>query len=271
MGDFYSPVPDVKALPAAHWERRSDLAGLRFDSAAQLAYLERELAGFISEFNPPREARSADEFHLDNGTYGSVDAEVLYAMLRRHRPRRVIELGSGASSLVTAAALRRNRDDGRDSTYTAFDPFPRSDLASALRDATDLRLVSATDVPLGEFRALGEDDVLFVDTTHTVKAGGDVNRIVLEVLPALAPGVVVHFHDVFLPWEYPREWLEEEGYYWAEQYLLQAFLAFNRDFEVLFASHLVSRDRPDDLARAVPSFTPGRNRPSALWLRRVSS
>jgi hypothetical protein len=123
----------------------------------------------------------------------------------------------------------------------------------------------ATDIALEEFAALDAGDVLFVDTTHTVKTGGDVNYLVLEALPALSPGVLVHFHDIFLPWEYPRLWLEKE-LYWAEQYLLQAFLAFNPRFEVLFAAHHLSRAAPDRLARTVPSFRPGKW-PGAFWLR----
>ena len=96
-----------------------------------------------------------------------------------------------------------------------------------------LEPTSATDLPLELFSELGAGDILFVDTTHVVRLAGDVNFVVLDVLPRLQEGVIVHFHDIFLPWEYPRPWLTEMGYYWTEQYLLQAFLAYNREFEVL--------------------------------------
>lgn len=268
VGDFYSPVPHVDALPPALWARRSALAGLDFDPAAQLRFLERELASHVAEFDPPLEPTGTPgEFHLRNETYGSVDAEVLYAMVRRQRPRRIVELGSGASSLVIATAARRNAAEGSRPAYVTYDPYPRADLERSLRGATDLRPVSATDVPLADFEALEDGDVLFVDTTHTVKVGGDVNYIVLDVLPALRPGVVVHFHDIFLPFEYPREWVAEHGYYWAEQYLLQAFLAYNDRFEVLFSARAVAREYPAELARVVRSFGP-RNRPTSFWLRR---
>ncbi len=111
-------------------------------------------------------------------------------------------------------------------------------------------------------------DILFVDTTHTVKIGSDVNFIVLDVLPRLAPGVIVHFHDIFLPFEYPRRWFETDGYLWAEQYLLQAFLAFNTAFEVLVPAQALARDQAERLRRVVPRMDPAAS-PGAFWLQRT--
>jgi hypothetical protein len=128
---------------------------------------------------------------------------------------------------------------------------------------------SAADVPLEVFASLGAGDVLFVDTTHTVKVGSEVVHVILDVLPALQPGVLVHFHDIFLPWAYPREWLEEHQWYWAEEYLLQAFLAFNDGFEILLPAQAMARDRPGRLAAAIPSFVAGAGvGPASLWLVR---
>lgn len=264
---YYSPVPDLAAMPADVWERASDLGGVRFDLRAQLGFLERELAPFLAEFTPPREPTGRPEdFHLDNGTYESVDAETLYAMLRHQKPSRVIELGSGSSSLVMAEALRRNAQQDESCDYLIFDPFPNPGLETHLARIARATTLGANEVPSSAFRSLADGDVLFVDTTHTVKTGSDVNHIVLNVLPALQPGVLVHFHDIFLPWEYPRRWIERERY-WAEQYLLQAFLAFNDSWEVVFAAQAVARAFPDELARLIPSFREGVS-PGALWLRR---
>jgi len=105
-----------------------------------------------------------------------------------------------------------------------------------------------------------------VDTTHTVKIGSDVNRIILRILPLLAPGVVVHFHDICLPYEYPRYLLEDYALYWAEQYLLQAFLAMNPSFEVLYTTNALCRDRRADVARAGLAG-PGESG-SSFWIRR---
>jgi Methyltransferase domain len=129
--------------------------------------------------------------------------------------------------------------------------------------------VRAQDVPASTFASLAARDVLFVDTTHTVKVGSDVNHIVLDVLPRLAPGVVVHFHDIFLPYEYPRRWLEDFGLYWSEQYLLQAFLALNPDFEVLVAVTALLRERGDAFAALLPDGAT-RGGGAAFWIRRCS-
>src|SRR5262249_7412214 len=124
----------------------------------------------------------------------------------------------------------------------------------------------AQDVPDETFRQLRAGDLLFVDTSHVVKVGSDVTRIVLEVLPLLRPGVIVHFHDIFLPYPYSRGHLED-AHCWSEQYLLQAFLLGNEAWEVLIGAQAVARSRPERLAAAIPSFSPGVS-PGAFWTRR---
>jgi Methyltransferase domain len=256
---FYSPIPDLRRLPAGTWERQSDLVGIELDLDRQLEFLEAELAGPLGEFDPSPEL-------LTNQSYGPVDAGVLYAMVRALKPRQIVELGSGYTSLVIARACVRNTEEGSQARYRAFDPYPGvADPPPAGLD--ELVPAAAQDVPREVFDQLAAGDVLVVDTTHTVKTGGDVNRIVLEVLPALLPGVVVHFHDIFLPWEYPRIWAEEYGLYWSEQYLLQAFLALNPEFEVICALHALSREHPDRLRDIVPSWNAGAV-PGAFWIRR---
>jgi hypothetical protein len=267
--NYYSPVPDLESLPGDIWERRSALGGidLRLDAAIEL--IERELAPFVAELDVPRSGPApAGSFFLENEAYESVDAELLYAILRARRPRRVLELGSGFTTLLIGEACRRNAADGSPTEHLALDPFPREQiLGEKPPEPTVFEPTSATDVPLERFAELETGDVLFVDTTHTVKLGSDVNYIVLDVLPTLAPGVLVHFHDVFLPWEYPRGWFEEMRYYWAEQYLLQAFLAFNDAFEVVLPAMAVAREHPERLRAIVPTMTPG-TRPGAFWIER---
>jgi hypothetical protein len=264
--NYYTPIPNARELPEGFWSQPVELRGFQLDLTGQLQFLERELAPHIAEFRPPLESSGRPgEYFLDNTLFGSVDAEALYGLIRHLRPTRLVELGSGYSSLVIEAAAARNDQDGSPVEHRIFDPFPW--LESVRPSGREVARVPATEVPLSEFEALSAGDVLFVDTTHTVKAGGDVNHIVLEVLPQLKPGVVIHFHDVFLPWQYPREWIEEMQWYWAEQYLLQAFLAYNREFEPLFAAHAVARADPERLARSVPSFTPQES-PASFWIRR---
>jgi predicted O-methyltransferase YrrM len=261
---YDSPVPAVGAIEPGFFERADPLRGIDFDAGRQIEFVERELAGYCREFDPPLrpEQAGSGRFYLHNSTYESVDAELLYAMVRRFEPKRMIELGSGFSTLIARQALQRNEGADPDRVLTTFDPY-RSDLLPA-----NVTVVpeTAQSVALETFRDLGVGDLLFVDTSHTVKLGGDVNRIVLDILPTLGPGVIVHFHDIFLPYPYSRAHLVD-AHFWSEQYLLQAFLSGNRDWEVLVGAFAVARAHPDRLAAAVPSFGPGVN-PGAFWIRR---
>jgi hypothetical protein len=267
--NFYSPIPDLELLPDDIWERCSRLDGidLRLESAIEL--IEDELAPFIAEMDLPIEGpQPPGTFFLRNENYETVDAELLYAFVRARKPRRVVEFGSGFTTLLIGEAARRNIADGVETEHLAFDPYPRAQIfGEHPPPPTTFEPLPATEVPPDRLAELGAGDILFVDTTHTVKLGSDVNHIVLDVLPTLAPGVLVHFHDIFLPWEYPQVWFEQMDYFWAEQYLLQAFLAFNEAFEAVVPASAVAREYPDRLGAVVSSFTPGR-RPGAFWITR---
>jgi Methyltransferase domain len=269
--DYYSPVPDFARLPKDVWQRRGDMSGVELGPLKGIEFVEQVLAPFIAEFDVPVHGNGqAGEFFLRNDNFEAVDAELLYGMIRAMRPARVIELGSGYSTLLINLASRRNTNDGITTVHQAFDPYPRDHIVGAgLAAPSRLEPVSATDLPFELFSELRAGDVLFVDTTHVVRLAGDVNFVVLEVLPRLQEGVIVHFHDIFLPWEYPRPWLTEMGYYWTEQYLLQAFLAYNREFDVLIPAQALARDFPDRLRRVIPSFADGVS-PGSMWLRRSS-
>jgi hypothetical protein len=260
---FYSPIPDLKSVPAETWERRSELAGIDWDLDRQLALVE-ELEPFLREFDPPSEAGAPNGYHRANPSYGAGDADLLYAMARHFRPARIVELGSGFTTLVLAEVVQKNETG----ELRVFDPFPGV-AGPDTSGVAALEPLLAQDVPPETFASLGAGDFLVVDTTHTVKVGGDVNRIVLDVLPRLAPGVIVHFHDIFLPYEYPREWPERFGLFWQEQYLLQAFLALNPDYEVLCALHALVRERGERMRALIPALREGGG-PAAFWIRRTA-
>jgi hypothetical protein len=261
---FYSPLPDRGQLPHDLWDEANPMLGVRFDIEEQFEFLEQALSQHVPQFTARCEDPSTG-FKLWNGTYESVDAETLYAIVRHAHPRLVVEVGSGSSSHVIAMALEDNEDQAR---YRVFDPYPWA--ASRLTARTDVQVSAqgACDIPMHEFEALSAGDILFIDTTHTVKTGGDVTHLFLNVLPRLKPGVLVHVHDIFLPWEYRREWVLDQSRAFAEQYLLQAFLAFNTDFEVMLGTHALARSNPRRLHRSIPSFRPG-VAPGAFWFTRV--
>jgi hypothetical protein len=265
---FYSPIPAVDELPGDIFQRVSPLAGVDLDLDAQLDWLATELAPRMSEFQPPAAHPDPHIYMRDTISYTLLDATVLYAMLRRVRPARVIELGSGASTLVTAQALQANAGEGTTATLDVYDPFPAV-INERLPGLTSLHRLRAQDVPIVAFEQLRAGDVLFVDTTHTVKLGSDVNFIVLDVLPRLPVGIVVHLHDIFLPYEYPRQWIEDLALYWSEQYLVQAFLAQNPHWTVRSSTHALLRARQERFAALLPPGVPAREA-SSFWIERTS-
>lgn len=267
---YTSPVPILEELRPEVWETPSELRGVRFDAEAQFAFLEA-LGSGLDEFAPPLDD-PGEGYFARNDFFQAVDAQVLFAVLRRFRPRRVIELGSGFSTMVIATAGERNAVDGAPFSHTVVDPFPFPGLSQTFWGERELVPAKVEDVGLEVFSQLSAGDVLFVDTSHAVRIGGDVNFVVLDVLPTLADGVLVHFHDVYLPWQYPRAWMEEHEWYWTEQYLLQAFLAFNPTYEVLLSSQLLARVDRTRLARAasLAHQVDDLEKYQSLWLRRVS-
>jgi hypothetical protein len=177
-----------------------------------------------------------------------------------------VEIGSGHSSCVVLDTNERFFDGSIQCTFVE----PYADLLRSLVREDDLERATLLEAPLQSlgddvFSQLQANDILLVDSTHVAKVGSDVNRIVFEVLPLLASGVHVHFHDVYYPFEYPRSWVLE-GRAWNEAYLLRAFLQYNHAFEVAFFNSFLGQLHRDALAAALPLAAP--NPGSSLWLRR---
>jgi cephalosporin hydroxylase len=263
--DFYSPLPDLAQLPESLWAEARPIVGMDLRADSAIALIEEQLAPFIREFVPPSD-RSGYEFA--RSSYGPGDAEILYALIRYLKPSLVIELGSRASSHFIHAARRCNGVG----EHHVYDPYPftvPSVRALGPVEGVVLHQERSEGLDTAEVaRSLNAGDVLFVDTTHTVKTGGDVDRIFLDLLPRLASGVWIHVHDIFLPYEYPRAWVIDERRACEEQYLLQAFLAFNEEFQVEIPLHALARAHAERLAAAVPSFSPG-IATGAFWISRV--
>ena len=271
-----SPSPDLRELDAGDVLARSTtLSGIDMAEAEQIALLGRFAATYRSEYDElTRDGREtpAPSFRIPNGFYETVDAETLYCFIRERKPRRVIEIGSGHSTLVAAEALARNRAEGGPSQFTTIDPYPKRWLADGGAAETRVIPERVQDVPLATFEALEAGDVLVIDSSHIVKTGSDVCYEFLEILPRLRPGVAVHVHDIFLPEEYPREWVEERHYFWTEQYLLQAFLIGNADWRVRWAGRYMHVHHPELLRRSFSSYERARTLeyfPSSFWVERV--
>ena len=265
--DNYQPIPDTRVLPVSLWDRVSDLPGMDMREEAQKQLLSEIVTRFKGEYSAIPKGASTPEFHfyLGNIAFEAVDAEMLFGIIRLLKPRRMYEIGSGFSTLLAADALRRNGIDGCPCRLIAIDPYASAELG--LPSGVDLWRVPVQDVSPSEFQSLGENDILFVDSSHVCKIDSDVEFLFLEVLPRIRPGVVVHLHDIFMPLEYPKEWVLDLHRFWNEQYLLQAFLSFNTTFEVLWAGQWMQIKYPDLIAKAFPSYKPGVSAGSFLFRR----
>jgi Methyltransferase domain len=183
-------------------------------------------------------------------------------MVRHFKPRTIIEVGSGYSSLICGRAAAMNGD----SALVCIEPFPLDFLLQGFPGFRSLIQKNVQNVEIEFFSQLDSGDILFLDSSHTVKIGGDVNYLFLEVLPRLKPGVIVHVHDIFFPFDYPRDWVLNKCRFWTEQYLLQAFLAFNSDFEVLLCNSYLAHSYLEEF-KATFSHSPWWGGGS-FWMRR---
>jgi hypothetical protein len=272
---FYGPVPDTRTLRDELWRNHSRLVGLSMNDDRQQLLLAELSRDFRSEYDSlPQtrdEAGGPEQYFVGNGGFGPVDGEMLYCMIRRFKPKRVFEIGSGNSSMLSAQALRRNEADGHPGALTAFDPYPNEVMVKGFPGLARLVSKKIQDVPLSEFEQLEANDILFIDSSHVLNIGSDVQYEYLEVLPRLAKGVIVHAHDIFLPAEYPKRSVMEHHCFWTEQYLLQAFLAFNHSFEVLWAASYMHFTQPALLEAAIRSYRRDRDWPGSFWMRRTAS
>lgn len=269
---FYEPLPDTRALKDRLWSAHSSLAGVRIREEAQLGLLQELVGKFKEEYEAfPRERTGVPhQYYVHNTTFEAVDGEVLYCMIRRFKPERIFEIGSGNSTYLSAQAVLKNkRESGCECELIAFEPYPNEVLARGFPGLSRVIPVQAQDIPLSEFSRLKENDILFIDSSHVLKIGSDVQYEYLEVIPRLNRGVLVHLHDIFLPAEYRREWIFKNYKFWNEQYLLQAFLAFNDGFEVLWAGSYMHLKHPDKLRAAFSSYEGDRTWPGSFWMRRV--
>ena len=230
---YYEPIPDTRELSDEVWSSPSSMPGVDLNQRLQLDLLHTFSSKFKSEYDDfPAWSADATRFHFGQTLFCSVDAELLYCMIRHFKPRNMIEIGSGMSTLLAAEAIQKNETEGNPCRLIAIEPHPKEFLRRGFPGFAELLETKVQSLPLARFSALEANDIVFIDSSHVVKIGGDVVYEYLEILPRLKPGVIIHCHDIFLPAEYPKEWVLNDHRFWTEQYLLQAFLAFNRSYEV---------------------------------------
>lgn len=253
---FYEPVPDTRFLKEDLWLNNSGLAGVEINDQNQLKLLKEVIAKYVGECDFSESKKQEQyEFHLSNGLFESLDAEVLYCFVRNFKPQKVIEIGSGYSTYLSASAALMNRKKDRVNTEViSIEPYPNKILSKGFPGLKQLICKKVEEVDIQFFQELNENDILFIDTSHVVKIGNDVLYIYLQILPLLKKGVIIHIHDIFLPAHYPKQWVIGRHVFWTEQYLLQAFLSFNNSFEVVWASSYMSMKYQDILEEIFVSW-----------------
>lgn len=269
-GHYYSPMYDARELAGQReriWPQTSRATpDIDWREDHQLKLCEEVFATQQPLELQRDESADPSEYWALNSQYPPLDAWVLAGLLRHLRPAKMIEIGCGYSSLITARVNREDLDGSLD--FVCIEPYPRQFLLDGVAGIADLRVEQIQDTPLELFEDLDEGDILFIDTSHTVKTGGDVTWIFHEILPRVAPGVYVHIHDVFLPGDYPETWVME-GWGWNESYLVRSFLSYNNAFVILWGAQYMTQLHPEAILKAFPEQAQYADRAgAALWLRR---
>ena len=255
-GHFYSPIVNPAELTDRQdelWPANPEMLGVDCNDASHLQVLEQWFPQFIGDYDYPETSTSSDaelkQFYTQNSQFSWLDSRALFVLLRAWRPRRLIEVGSGYSSMLIADVNRRFLDGSLN--ITCIEPYPRPFLKNPEMGIDRLLVAKVQEVPMAEFAALEAGDVLFIDSSHVAKTGSDITHLFLKVLPHLQPGVRVHVHDIFLPNEYPKDWVLDENRSWNEQYFLQALLMYSNRYRMVFGCSYAFARYPEQVRMAL--------------------
>jgi hypothetical protein len=268
-GHYYSPIPDREAVlrETRLWAMPRTIPGIELREESQLHLLD-DFARYYKDLPFPEDPTPGRRYYFRNENFVYADGITLYAMLRHVKPRRIVEIGSGFSSAAMLDTIELFL--GGAVSVTCIEPDPRR-LNSVLRPDDGLRATvieqRVQDLPLAMFQTLEAGDILFIDGSHVAKIGSDVNYLLGDVLPTLPVGVYVHIHDVPYPFEYFREWVRL-GLAWNEVYMVRAFLAFNRAYEIVFFNSFLQHFHRPWFEQHMPLCL--KNTGGSLWLRRVA-
>jgi len=269
-GHFYSPIPSMEEIKSNEnrifGKHHLTLPGIKLNQEEQLELLNC-FQEFYKEMPFPEYKKDSLRYYMDNPFYGFSDAIFLYCMLRYLQPKRVIEIGSGYSSCATLDVNELFFDNSIECTF--IEPYPDS-LKSLIRedDKNEITILEKKlqDVDLSLFSQLSERDILFIDSTHISKVNSDVNYIFFKILPSLRRGVFIHFHDIFYPFEYPRDWFDL-GIAFNEDYILRAFLQYNSAFKIVFFNTYLEHFHEEWFLENMPLCL--KNKGGSIWLQKI--
>ncbi len=269
-GHYYSPIvniPQIKEKETKLWnENLTAIKGINFNEDEQLQLLKK-LTSYYQEL--PFNNKQTDDlrYYFDNTFYSYTDAIILYSFIRHFKPKQIIELGSGFSSAVMMDVNTLFFNNTIKLTF--IEPYPKR--LYSLMNENDKKThtcikENAQEIDLSVFKKLNSGDILFIDSTHVAKTGSDVNYILFSILPVLKKGVLIHFHDIFYPFEYPKEWVYK-GNNWNEIYFLKAFLMYNTDFKIKLFSHYLHKFHKDAFKNMPLTY---KNTGGNIWIEKVN-
>lgn len=265
---YYEPLFNPAELQISKLSEPRTLPAISWNDNGQLELLSK-LAHFAPEFTEVSQSLNVTgTYFRNNSRFGTGDAEYWYCIIRHLKPKRIIEVGSGFSTMLAARALLSNRmaDDLYACTHTCIEPYEMPWLESANVHVVRKRL---QDIDMQIFKELDAHDILFIDSSHVIRPQGDVVTAMLQILPILNPGVVVHIHDIFSPRDYPKKWIVDEVRLWNEQYLVEAFLSHNQDWQVIGALNYLRHQYSPALSKSLACSLNNGNEPGSFYLQRT--
>ncbi|GMV78107.1 MAG: hypothetical protein AMXMBFR79_12400 [Chitinophagaceae bacterium] len=268
LDHYYQPMINPKKYINKSLREDRNLKGINFNIEEQLSLLSKfnyneELLKF------PIEKVKELEFYYNNNSYESGDAEYLYNIVRHFKPKRIIEIGSGYSTLIVRNAIDANKLDlsNYQCNHICIEPFEQPWLEKL---KIELIREKVENIDISFFKQLDKNDILFIDSSHIIRPQGDVLFEYLELLPTLNSGVLVHVHDIFSPKDYLNEWIFERHLMWNEQYLLEAFLSCNNEFKVIAALNFLNHNHKEKITEKCPVLaTQSYREPGAFWIQKI--
>jgi Methyltransferase domain len=283
-GHYYSPLNDIEYL------RKNEQHVFTYECAINDINLRREeqlrlvkdILPYYLQLPFTKQKDKNYRYYYDNPFFSYSDGIFLFCLLNHLKPNRVIEIGSGFSSALMLDTNEHFVDNSINLTF--IEPYPEERLNALLKPDDKSRVIRdfIQNVPINLFSELKAGDILFVDSSHVSKFKSDLNHILFNILPELCSGVYIHFHDIFYPFEYPKEWILE-GRAWNEIYLLRAFLMNNKEYEIVLFPSMLERFHEDWLKANMPltlnlheKWPPGDSfeyylphRGQSLWIRKL--
>lgn len=261
--NFYEPIPDLRNLPDEIFSKKPHYPELDFNIEKQ-KNLVKMLGSFspeISEIRNRLETINKYDFKNYPFSFDSMDGLIYYSLIRKYKPKKIIEIGSGYSTIIASEAAKKNNS----TSITSIEPFPRKFLKQELPNL-DLIEKKIQQVPLEYFNKLEKNDILFIDSSHISAIGSDVNYLFLHVIPELKPGVIIHVHDCAIPYEYGKGQIVNNRRNWNELYLVWAFLLGNKNYEILLANNYFFRNYKEIMINTYPTLE--RKSQSSLWIQK---